>query len=131
MALEPVCCKKQQKNVPDQLLVYGIGNLRRTLMIPNWFYKSPSDSPDHPESILYHLWFEILKGPLFYKSVTGQELFLQTGSSAYSLKQYEVKFKGTKDQEISKAKYQDLPYSKKPTKYYTLCNYSYFCLSMR
>ena len=25
--LEPVCCKKQQKEVPDQLLVCGIGNL--------------------------------------------------------------------------------------------------------
>ena len=25
--LEPVCCKKQQKKVPDQLLVCGIGNL--------------------------------------------------------------------------------------------------------
>ena len=25
--LEPVCCKKQQKKVPDQLLVCGIGDL--------------------------------------------------------------------------------------------------------
>ena len=25
--LEPVCCKKQQKKVPDQLLVYRIGDL--------------------------------------------------------------------------------------------------------
>ena len=30
--LEPVCCKKQQKKVPDQLLVCGIGYLWRT-----WF----------------------------------------------------------------------------------------------
>ena len=28
--LEPVCCKKQQKNVPGQLLVWGIGDLWRT-----------------------------------------------------------------------------------------------------
>ena len=27
--LEPVCCKKQQKKVPDQLLVCGIGDLWR------------------------------------------------------------------------------------------------------
>ena len=26
-SLEPVCCKKQQKKVPDQLLVCGIGEL--------------------------------------------------------------------------------------------------------
>ena len=52
--LEPVCCKKQQKKVPDQLLVCRIGDLWRTWMIPNWLYMSPSDSPDHPGSILYH-----------------------------------------------------------------------------
>ena len=51
--VEPVCCKKQQKKVPDQLLFCGIGDLWRTLMIPNWLYMSPSDSPDHPGSILY------------------------------------------------------------------------------
>ena len=27
LKLEPVCCKKQQKKVPDQLLVCRIGNL--------------------------------------------------------------------------------------------------------
>ena len=53
--LEPVCCKKQQKKVPDQLLVCGIGDLWRTWMIPNWLHMSPSDSPDHPGSIYYHL----------------------------------------------------------------------------
>ena len=36
--LEPVCCKKQQKKVPDQLQVCGIGDLWRTWMIPNWLY---------------------------------------------------------------------------------------------
>ena len=49
--LEPVCCKKQQKKIPDQLLVCGIGDFWRTWMIPNWFYMSPSDTPDHPGSI--------------------------------------------------------------------------------
>ena len=50
--LEPVCCKKQQKKVPDQLVVCRIGDLWRTWMIPNWLHMSPSDSPDHPGSIL-------------------------------------------------------------------------------
>ena len=27
--LEPVCCKKRQKIIPDQLLVWGIRALRR------------------------------------------------------------------------------------------------------
>ena len=52
--LKPVCCKKQQKKVPDQLLVCWIGDLWKTWMIPNWLFMSPSDSPDHSESILYH-----------------------------------------------------------------------------
>ena len=47
-------CKKQQTKVPDQLLVCGIGDLWSTWMIPNWFYMSLGDSPDHPGSILYH-----------------------------------------------------------------------------
>ena len=55
LSLEPVCCKKQQKKVPDQLQVCGIGDLWRTWMIPNLLYMSPSDSPDHPGSILYRL----------------------------------------------------------------------------
>ena len=38
--LEPVCCKKQQKKVPDQLLVCRIGDLWMTWMIPNWLYES-------------------------------------------------------------------------------------------
>ena len=42
-------------------------------MIPNWLYMSPSDSPDHPGSILYRL--ESLEAPPFHKSVTSQELF--------------------------------------------------------
>ena len=78
LLLEPVCCKKQPKKVPDQLLVCGIGDLWRTCMIPNWSHclhlvlntqetlgyserdtssvlcMIASDSPDHPGSILYH-----------------------------------------------------------------------------
>ena len=34
--LEPVCCKKRQKIVPDQLLVWGIRALWRFWMVPNW-----------------------------------------------------------------------------------------------
>ena len=36
-ALEAVCCKKRQKIVHDQLLVWGVGDLWRTWRIPNWF----------------------------------------------------------------------------------------------
>ena len=35
--LEPVCCKKRQQIVPDQLLIWGIWDLWRTWRIPNWF----------------------------------------------------------------------------------------------
>ena len=34
--LEPVRCKKRQKIVPDQLLVWGIRALWRFWMVPNW-----------------------------------------------------------------------------------------------
>ena len=34
--LEPVSCKKRQKVVPDQLLVWGIRALWRFWMVPNW-----------------------------------------------------------------------------------------------
>ena len=71
--LEPICCKKQQKKV---ILVCEIGDLWRTWLIPNWLYMymSPSDSPDHPGSILYH-W--VFRGALFRKPVTVQEPFLR------------------------------------------------------
>ena len=88
--LEPVCCKKQQKKVPDHLLVFGIGDLWRTWMIPNWLHTSSSDFPVHPGSILYNLQ---IRGPLLHKPVTGQELFFcfflqQTGSSKVSSLQF-------------------------------------------
>ena len=34
--LVPICCKKRQKIVPDQLLVWGIRTLWRFWMVPNW-----------------------------------------------------------------------------------------------
>ena len=34
--VEPVCCKKRPKIVPDQLLVWGIRVLWRFWMVPNW-----------------------------------------------------------------------------------------------
>ena len=52
--LEPVCCKKRQKIVPDQLLVWGVGDLWRTWRIPNWFWMSLSYSHDHLGSVWYH-----------------------------------------------------------------------------
>ena len=36
IALEPICCKKRPKIVPDQLLVWGIRALWRFWMVPNW-----------------------------------------------------------------------------------------------
>ena len=54
MLLKPVCCKKKQQKVPDQLLISGIGDLWRTWMIPKWLFTSPSDSFDYPGSILHH-----------------------------------------------------------------------------
>ena len=70
--LEPVCCKKQQKKVPDQLQVCGIGDLWRTWIIPNWLYMSPSDSTDHQGSIFIQ---NLPRSPI-PKPVTGQEPFL-------------------------------------------------------
>ena len=78
--LEPVCCKNQQKKVPDQILVCGIGFLWRTWMIPNWLYMSPS----RPKSKWFpwsprinFIPFRIFRGPLFF--------FKQTGSRVESL----------------------------------------------
>ena len=62
--LEPVCCKKQQKKVPDQLLVCRIGELWST-----W------------KSRINFIPFRIFRGPLFYKPVTGQELFFAVSYS--------------------------------------------------
>ena len=44
--LEPACCKKWQKIVPDQLLIWEVGDLWRIWKIPNWFYMSLSYSHD-------------------------------------------------------------------------------------
>ena len=38
--LKPICCKKQQKKVPDQLLVCGIGDLWRYKIDPGWSRES-------------------------------------------------------------------------------------------
>ena len=44
---------------------------------------SPSDSPDHPGSILYHL--ESSDVPLFHKPVTGQDFFFAVSYSKLAL----------------------------------------------
>ena len=74
--LEPVCCKKQQKKVPDQLLVCEIGVLWRFWMVykidPGW-----SRSGESLGLIIYTISlesFRSFRGPLFRKPVTGQEL---------------------------------------------------------
>jgi hypothetical protein len=48
--LEPVCCKKQQKKVPNQLLVFGIEDLNFSKLI----VYDPNGSLDLPGSNLYH-----------------------------------------------------------------------------
>ena len=56
MLLEPVCCKKQQKKF---LTSYWFAE-KGISEGPEWFQAdciSPSDSPDHPGSILYHSGF--------------------------------------------------------------------------
>ena len=74
--LEPVCCKKQQKKVPDQLLVCGIGHLWRTWMIRNKFeiswkslkvkYRSGEISIDHYMNLDlgYQYWTDLAMWPL-------------------------------------------------------------------
>ena len=70
--LEPVCCKKQQKKVPDQLLACGIGDpliLKGKKLILD-------DQGNHLDSYTINLEsFRSFRGPLFCK-LTGQELFL-------------------------------------------------------
>ena len=69
--LEPVCCKK----VPGQFLVCGIGEL--------WSLKDLNDSKliayeskgFSLSSRINFIPFKIVRGPLFYKSLTGQEPF--------------------------------------------------------
>ena len=56
---------------------------------------SPSDSPDHPGSMINFIPFRIFRGPLFHKPVTGQELFFccflqQTGSNTYHVSVYKT-----------------------------------------
>ena len=71
--LEPVCCKKQQKKAHNQLLVCRIGRLKDmndSKLIAyesKWFPWS---------SRINFIPFRLFRGPLFYKPVTVQELFL-------------------------------------------------------
>ena len=77
--LEPVCCKKHQKIVPDQLLVCRVGDLWRTWLILN-------ESKLFPWSSRISLVpFRTFRGPLFPKPVTGQELFLAVSYSKPAL----------------------------------------------
>ena len=60
--LEPVCCKKQQEKVPDQIL-----NSIKLIL---------DDQENHLDSYTISLeLFRSFRGPLFRKPVTGQELF--------------------------------------------------------
>ena len=66
--VEPVCCKKQQKRVPGQLLACEIGNHGIKLIL--------DDQENHLDSYAISLEsFRSFRGRLFRKPVTRQELF--------------------------------------------------------
>ena len=69
--LEPVCCKKQPKIVPDQLLK----DLKDFKLILNESKLSPLSSR------ISFVRFRTFRGSLFPKTVTGQELFLAVSYS--------------------------------------------------
>ena len=79
--LQPVCCKKQQNKVPDQLLVYRIPlkDLNDSKVI---VYESKGFS--WPFRINF-IPFRIFRGPLFHKPVTGQELIFTVSYSKPAL----------------------------------------------
>ena len=79
--LESVCCKKLQKILPDQLIVWGEPpkdlkdsklSLNKTKLFP-W------------SSRISLVQFRTFRGPLFSKPVTGQELFLAVSYSKLAL----------------------------------------------
>ena len=81
--LEPVCCKKWPKIVPDQLIVWRVGDLWRTWLIQNCIQKSLKLFPWSSRISLVP--FRTFRGPLFPKPVTGQELFLAVSYSKPAL----------------------------------------------
>ena len=80
MVLEPVCSKKRQKIVPDQLLVWGVGDLKDSKLILNETKLFPM--------IIYRISlvpFRTFRKSLFPKAVTGQELFFAISYSKLAL----------------------------------------------
>ena len=77
--LEPVCCKKQQKKVPGQLLVCGI-----LLKILNGIELILDDHGNNLDSFSLES-FRTFRGPLLHKPVTVQELFLAVSYSKPAL----------------------------------------------
>ena len=73
--LEPVCCKKRPKIVPDQLST-GFGN-QGPLKVMNGTKLILDDHGNNLDSFRLSLEsFRSFRGPLLHKPVTGQELFL-------------------------------------------------------
>ena len=82
-ALEPVCCKKRQKKVPDQLLVWGVGGPLKDLKDSRLILNESKLFPWSSRISLVP--FRTFRGPLFPKPVTGQELFLAVSYSKPTL----------------------------------------------
>ena len=78
--LELVCCKKRQKIVPDQLLVWG------SLKVLNGTKLILDDNGNTLDSFRISLEpFRSFRGPLLHKPVTGQELFFAVSYSKPAL----------------------------------------------
>ena len=73
--LEPVCCKKRQKIVPELRPVTGLGN-KGPLKVLNGTKLILDDHGNNLDSFRISLEsFRSFRGPLLYKPVTGQEPF--------------------------------------------------------
>ena len=82
--LEPVCCKKWQKIVPDHLLVWGI--LKGPLNVLNGTKLILDDHGNNLDSFRISLEsFRSFRGSLLHKPVTGQELFFAISYSKPTL----------------------------------------------
>ena len=88
-ALEPVCCKKHPKIVPDQLLVWGIMGPLKVLKVLNGTKLILDDHWNDLDSSRISLEsFRSFRGPLLHKLVTGQELFFAVSYSKPALRAY-------------------------------------------
>ena len=82
--LEPVCCKKRPKIVPDQFT--GLGN-KGPLKVLNGTKMILDDHRNNMDSFRIKLEsFRSFRGPLLLKPVNGQELFFDVSYSKPALR---------------------------------------------